>query len=258
MHATSSVSFKQVFGRLVLAAMLGLLATSVTPVFAQLIITCPPDMTVPNDPGVCSAVVDYPAPVVTGAVLPITVTTVPPSGSTFPVGPNNVVCTVTDAQTNQASCNFTIMVVDTEPPVIANATVNKSVLWPPNHKMVEVMVPYDDSDNCDQALECTLSVDTNESADGIGDGTSSPDWEVLDAHHVRLRAERAGPGNGRTYIITITCTDRSGNSATEDVAVIVPHSRGKGNGGQGNNGGGNDNGNGNGNGHGHGGGNPGH
>ena len=42
--------------------------------------------------------------------------------------------------------------------------------------------------------------------DGTGDGDTSPDWEVIDAHHVLLRAERAGNGSGRIYTITVTVT----------------------------------------------------
>src|SRR4030095_6280377 len=63
-----------------------------------------------------------------------------------------------------------------------------------------------------------------EPVDGTGDGNTSPDWEVIDAHHVRLRAERTGPGDGRTYTINITCTnDTNQLSSTKKVTVLVPH-----------------------------------
>ena len=48
------------------------------------------------------------------------------------------------------------------------------------------------------------------------DGNTAPDWEIVDSHHVRLRAERSGRGNGRVYTITITCTDGSGNSTQQE------------------------------------------
>ena len=239
MRSTSLVSNNQPAGRLAWAALLALLVTSVSPAVAQVAITCPPDMTVSNDPGVCSAVVGFPAPIVTGTNASDVVTCTPASGSTFPVGSNEVVCTVTEASTNLASCSFTITVEDTEPPVITDVAVSKSLLWPPNHKMVKVAVNYQDTDNCDPAPICSLSVTGTEADNGIGDGNTISDWEVLDAHHVMLRAERSGPGNGRTYTITITCTDQAGNSTTEDVTVLVPHSRGRGAGSQGNNSGGN-------------------
>jgi hypothetical protein len=46
---------------------------------------------------------------------------------------------------------------------------------------------------------------------------------VVDNHHVRLRAERAGGGNGRIYTITIHATDTYGNTSSQSVAVLVPH-----------------------------------
>jgi len=99
------------------------------------------------------------------------------------------------------------------------------VLWPPNHKLVDVTINYGVSDDCDlpAAINCSLSVSSNEPVAGTGDGDTAPDWIVVDAHTVRLRAERAGKGSGRIYTITITCTDSSGQSSTQRVTVGVPH-----------------------------------
>jgi 6-phosphogluconolactonase (cycloisomerase 2 family) len=107
-------------------------------------------------------------------------------------------------------------------PVISNATATPQVLWPPNHKMVDVTIDYTVMDPCPNT--CVLTVTSNEPVNGTGDGDTDPDWEVIDAHHVRLRAERAGPGNGRTYTISITCTnDTNQLSSTKIVTVVVPH-----------------------------------
>jgi uncharacterized repeat protein (TIGR01451 family) len=114
------------------------------------------------------------------------------------------------------------------PPVITGAGADPFVLWPPNHRMVNVTVSYDVTDNCPLPPgSCTLSVTSNEPVDGKGDGHTSPDWIVLDDHHVLLRAERAGNGYGRIYTITITCIDSGGNSSSESVTVTVPHDRGR-------------------------------
>ena len=107
------------------------------------------------------------------------------------------------------------------PLAITNVSVNKSVLWPPNHKMVNVTVNYTTVNNC-APVTCTLSVTSNEPVDGLDDGNTAPDWEVIDAHHVRLRAERSGVGTGRIYTITITCTDGMGGTATATTTVSVP------------------------------------
>jgi len=128
--------------------------------------------------------------------------------------------------TNNSSTTTTT--ASNPPPTITGATANPSVLWPPNHRMVNVTVSYDVTDNCPLPPgSCTLSVASNEPVLGHGSGHTSPDWIVLDDHHVLLRAEREGNGNGRIYTITITCTDSGGNSSTEEVEVTVPHDRGR-------------------------------
>jgi hypothetical protein len=58
---------------------------------------------------------------------------------------------------------------------------------------------------------------------GTGDSDTEPDWEILDAHHVRLRAERSGQGDGRIYAIAITAIDSQGNTSKQTVSVTVPH-----------------------------------
>jgi len=112
------------------------------------------------------------------------------------------------------------------PPVISDASADPSVLWPPNHKMIDVTVNYNVTDNCGPVIS-SLSVTSNEPVDGQGDGDTSPDWEVVDTHHVRLRAERSGKGDGRVYTITITATDSGGNTAALGVPVRVPKNQSK-------------------------------
>ncbi|HSE30228.1 MAG TPA: hypothetical protein VLA93_01495, partial [Pyrinomonadaceae bacterium] len=92
---------------------------------------------------------------------------------------------------------------------------------PPNHEMVDITINYNSSDDCVGA-NCTLSVTSNEPVDGDDDGNTSPDFEIVDNHHVRLRAERSGTGNGRIYTITITCVDAAGGTTTQTVTVTVP------------------------------------
>lgn len=74
-------------------------------------ISCPANISVGNNPGLCSAVVSYPAPAVSDNCPGVgTPTCVPPSGSTFPNGTTTVNCSVTDAHGNSSSCQFTVTV----------------------------------------------------------------------------------------------------------------------------------------------------
>ena len=129
-----------------------------------------------------------------------------------------------DTSNNAASASIT---TSNPPPVISAATVSSDTLWPPNHGMVDVVVSYTVTDNCDapSAITKTLSVQSNEAEEGLGDGDTPDDWDVIDANRVRLRAERGGKGDGRTYTITIKATDSAGYSSTRQVTVNVPKSK---------------------------------
>ncbi|MEN3333429.1 MAG: cyclomaltodextrinase / maltogenic alpha-amylase / neopullulanase, partial [Blastocatellia bacterium] len=155
----------------------------------------------------------------------LVITQSPAAGTLVGTGPHSITVTVTDLADNSNACMTTLNVIDNTPPTISGIEVNPSVLWPPNHKMVNVTVNYTSADNCG-ATTCTLSVSSNEPVSGLGDGDTAPDWEIVDAHHVRLRAERSSSGSGRVYTITITCTDGGGNSTSRTVTVTVPHDQG--------------------------------
>jgi uncharacterized repeat protein (TIGR01451 family) len=154
----------------------------------------------------------------------------------------NVVCAITDgaAIRNTATVNAAATVdpdptnnssswtttVSNPPPIISGVAASPAELWPANHKFVDVTVDYDVSDNCG-TVTTALSVTSNEPMSGTGEGDSSPDWIVIDAHHVSLRAERAGSGSGRIYTIMITATNSEGGTSTLTVDVLVPHDSGQ-------------------------------
>lgn len=190
-------------------------------------ITCPQNISIKADANVCyanlsnAAIGNATATDNCGGTIAITHTNYP-AGNNFLVGTTNIIWTATDGSGNTATCLQTITVGDDQPPVITNASPNPYILWPPNHKMKDVEVRYSSSDNCGVA-SCRLEVSSNEPINGTGDGDTSPDWEIVDDHHVKLRAERAGNGDGRIYTITIICGDEQGNETRETVTVRVAH-----------------------------------
>src|SRR5262249_49249381 len=108
-----------------------------------------------------------------------------------------VTSTTSDPNPNpQNSASVSIQVAN-PPPVISDLSATPAVLWPPNHKMVDAMLSYNITDNCDAGLVPTIAITSNEPANGTGDGNTSTDWQVIDGHQAQLRAERAGTGSGR-------------------------------------------------------------
>jgi len=141
--------------------------------------------------------------------------------------------TAEDECGNTSSCVQTLTVVDTTPPTI-DVSVTPDILWPANHKMLDIIATVTENDSSDQAPSIVLtSVVSNEPDDakGNGDGNTVNDIQGADVgtedYAFSLRAEAAGGGDGRIYTITYTVTDTCGNSATAIVTVIVPHDQGK-------------------------------
>lgn len=188
-------------------------------------LTCPTDISVPNDTGLCGAVVNYTEPSGEGCGR---VSCDYPSGSTFPVGETTVTCTSSVGPT----CSFKVTVSDTEAPVVT--TNGETItLWPPNHKYKTVQVSdlvAGASDNCDASVNLgsvqISQVTSDEAENGNGDGNTFNDIVIAaDCRSVQLRSERSGNGNGRVYTITFKVTDASGNFSTATVKVTVPLSQ---------------------------------
>ena len=193
-------------------------------------ITCPGNITKPQDPGACTAVTTF-SPTFSDDCSP-SVVCAPPSGTAFPLGTTTDTCTVTEPSGLSASCSLTV--TDTVPPVIDSLVASPGTLWPPNHKLVPISITASPTD-CDPSLSCRIvSVTANEPVLGPGSGNTDPDWIITDpgpkvspaVFGVELRAERAGGGTGRVYRIDTTCADASGNTTSGSSTVTVPHDQG--------------------------------
>jgi uncharacterized repeat protein (TIGR01451 family) len=110
------------------------------------------------------------------------------------------------------------------PPVISGLAVDKPVLFPPNNQMVDVALAYSTSDVCDGGIVPMITINTPNDPGG-----NTQNWEIVDAHHIRLRASLVGiSSNGaisysnRIYVVTVTAIDSVGASSTSAVVVKVP------------------------------------
>jgi len=111
---------------------------------------------------------------------------------------------------------------DAVPPVV-NVQVTPEVLWPPNHKYVDVQALVDVSDPTGGVTVDLLSVESNEADDGLGDGDTPDDIVIVNDFSFQLRAEVSGLNGDRIYTVTYLVTDGCGNSTVATATVTVPH-----------------------------------
>jgi hypothetical protein len=107
---------------------------------------------------------------------------------------------------------------DVTPPVVT-LSASPSILWPPNHKLVDVTIDGSAVDNGSGigSVEITVS-DEYGQYNMVVPGFGST---------IQLEAGRAGADrDGRTYTITAVATDKAGNVSTATTTVIVPHDKG--------------------------------
>jgi hypothetical protein len=193
------------------------------------LITCPANIIVNATPGLCKALVNM------GTATAMDNCTAPgaiiitgtrdddkPLNDYYPLGLIKITWKAKDAAGNTATCIQRITVIDNQAPVISGVSASPPMLWPPDHTMRTVTVNYAVTDNCGGNIATQLSVSSNEPISGTGPGDLSPDWQIINNHTVKLRAERSPSGTGRIYTITITAKDGPGNISTQTTMVVVP------------------------------------
>ncbi|HWV45455.1 MAG TPA: PKD domain-containing protein, partial [Nitrospira sp.] len=144
------------------------------------------------------------------------------------VGPGGAVLTfqlvVNDGQASGGADTVHVAIQDVnDPPVCTLAQPSVSVLWPPNHTMVAVSIMGVTDPNNSAVTISYPRITQDEPINGLGDGDTSPD-AAESGNNILLRAERAGSGNGRVYVVQFRATDQDGASCTGTVKVSVPKS----------------------------------
>lgn len=132
--------------------------------------------------------------------------------------------TAVDLAGNSATATVGGINIDKTPPTM-NCSANPSVLWPPNHKLINVSASVLVSDSLSgPAGFGLLSLTSNEPDSGMSDIQG---WLLgKPSTSGQLRAERLGTGRGRVYTFMYQGMDQAGNSAACTPAVVVPHDQG--------------------------------
>jgi hypothetical protein len=158
------------------------------------VISCPADVVVSNTPGRCDAVVEYPLPGATDTCSAVSAATLPPSGTTLPVGVTSVRGLAVDEYLNAASCQFSATVVDAEAPVVTAPPAQVVDATGPDGALV-TYPPFVAADNC-----------------AVAQVTSAPpSGSVFPIN----------PSPGAVTLVVGSATDAAGNVGTASFAVHV-------------------------------------
>jgi len=129
-----------------------------------------------------------------------------------------------DGTDHSNTVTVSITILDTEPPSIL-ASLATSLLWPPDHDLVNVGFTFTATDNSPGTVTTSVAVFSNEDDVTSAGGDQSPDAKAIASGTLRLRAERNASGNGRVYLVRVTATDAFSNTSHQCVAAVVPKSQ---------------------------------
>lgn len=161
------------------------------------VMTCPANITMSTDSGLCTAVVTFSTPAATDncSAASVVQTSGPASGSAFPLGVTTITYTATDSAGNTSTCTFDVTVNDIEAPIV-NCGTNITTC-----AGEETMITASAIDLCSgiASLDYVLSGATT----GSGSGTGLVSF------------------NAGTTTVTYTATDSSGNTSTCSFTVTA-------------------------------------
>jgi hypothetical protein len=146
--------------------------------------------------------------------------------NTFSLGEHVITVSASNKKTDPVTCSTPVIVRDTTPPDLTRLVASPDVLWPPNDRMVKVSIMLDASDGCGPTTCAIVKVAVLDTSSNIAQPAKPGDW-ALDGDFLQLRAARSPSGGARVYIITIECSDLSGNKVHRATTVTVPHDQRK-------------------------------
>jgi hypothetical protein len=155
-------------------------------------VTCPAPVTVTAPVGEDFAVATYGSATVTDNCPGATVTCLPVSGSSFPVGTNTVTCTAVDAAGNTNTCSFSV--------IVNRATVNE----PPTAICQDVTKSA--------GANCTALVTPAE----VDNGSTDSDGTI-----VTRSLSPAGPYPVGQTIVTLAVVDNAGAESTCQATITI-------------------------------------
>jgi hypothetical protein len=123
-----------------------------------------------------------------------------------------------DLADNRAT-TYAIVNIDKTPPTV-NINANPDTLWPPNHKLVDVTIGGEATDNLSGIASTTFKVE--DEYDTVEPNIS--DFNTT----IQLEAWRNGDDlDGRVYTISVTTKDKADNETSNSTTVICPHDQRK-------------------------------
>ena len=145
----------------------------------------------------------------------------------LPPGVHQITLVVSDSQGERSADSLSVDVRDTLAPSLSVA-LSRSVLTPPNHRMVVVRATVNATDLCGPVSFTLKSITSNEPDDAKGKADGKTLRDIARASpgtadtSFLLRAERSSSGAGRVYTIVYEATDATGNTTTATALVTVP------------------------------------
>lgn len=143
--------------------------------------------------------------------------------SGLPLGAHELTLKVSDG-VHTVSAGASVNVVDTIAPTLAPAA-SSTILWPPDNRMVNVTITANARDNSGSPVLLKVSVTGSETQGTEPDYMISAIDQQTGTVYLQLRAQRPGNSAERSYTVTLTAEDESGNFSSADIIIKAPHDR---------------------------------